>query len=90
MKSLNYVKPISQNLEYTLQLTNDTNMKSILWITFSTILKSTKRIILLKDGKVIGDGSPNACLTPKKISSLFETPLLVSNNNGYWQIFPAL
>ena len=77
---IEFLEKISESGTTIIQITHN----------IETILKSTKRIILLKDGKVIGDGSPNACLTDKKISSLFETPLLVTNNNGYWQIFPAI
>ena len=36
---------ISRNFEYTIHFTNDTNMNSIWWITFRTILKSTKNYI---------------------------------------------
>ena len=36
---------LSQNFEYTLQLTNYTDVNSILWITFRTISKSTANYI---------------------------------------------
>ena len=61
-----------------LQITHDIN----------TILKTTDRVILLKKGKVFSDGTPEDCLTNKKLSNLYETPLIVSSMNGYWQIFP--
>ena len=54
----------------------------------TTILKTTDRVILLKKGKVFSDGTPEYCLTNEKLSNLYETPLIVSSMNGYWQIFP--
>jgi len=54
-----------------------------------TISQTTNRILLLKSGKLIGDGSPSQMLVSSKLSSLFETPLEVVSSKGHWQVFPC-
>jgi iron complex transport system ATP-binding protein len=48
-----------------------------------------ERVILLKDGRVIGDGGKEAVLTSERLSSLFETPIDLLRSNGFYQAVPA-
>lgn len=48
------------------------------------------RVILLKNGRVIADGSREKMLTSQNLSSLFEIPLSVSEKNGFYSVVPAL
>ncbi len=55
-----------------------------------TIINQNTRIVLLKDGKIIDDASPDKCLSSKNLSYLYETPLISNKTNGYWQIYPDI
>ena len=53
-----------------------------------SIIKETKRIILLKEGVIVDDGTPNEVLTSEKISKLYNFNIEIKRVNGYWKIFP--
>jgi len=47
------------------------------------------RVILLKNGRVLADGSREEMLTSRRLSGLFEIPLSVSEKNGFYSVVPA-
>jgi len=47
------------------------------------------RVILLKNGRVLADGSREKMLTSRRLSGLFEIPLSVSEKNGFYSVVPA-
>jgi len=47
------------------------------------------RVILLKNGRVLADGSREKMLTSRRLSELFEIPLSVSEKNGFYTVVPA-
>ncbi len=48
-----------------------------------TITENMKRVILLKNGKILGDGSLGGELNSEKLSLLFETNIKVVKSEGY-------
>jgi iron complex transport system ATP-binding protein len=53
------------------------------------ILPEISRCVLLREGRVVGDGSTDALLQDAPLSALFATPLRVCAANGYRQVLPA-
>lgn len=53
------------------------------------ILPEISRCVLLREGKVVGDGPSDALLQDVPLSALFATPLRVCEANGYRQVLPA-
>jgi iron complex transport system ATP-binding protein len=47
------------------------------------------RVILLKECKVVGDGDKARILTGKTLSSLFDRPINIVEQNGYYQALPG-
>jgi len=47
------------------------------------------RVILLKECKVIDDGDKARILTGKTLSSLFDRPINIVEQNGYYQALPG-
>jgi iron complex transport system ATP-binding protein len=47
------------------------------------ILPEIKRIILMKDGRIIADGSRHALLTPQTLSNLFGVPVDIAERDGF-------
>ena len=54
-----------------------------------TIVPEMQRVICLKSGAVVGDGSAAEMLTTERLSSLFNTDLSVVEANGYRRVLPA-
>jgi iron complex transport system ATP-binding protein len=52
----------------------------------SEIIPEIDRVILLKDGRVVGDGVKSEMLTSERISALFGVGLRVSQQNGHFYI----
>ena len=48
-----------------------------------------ERIVLLKEGRIVGDGNKTEMLTSDTLSSLFDYPLQVVTVNGYYQVLPG-
>jgi iron complex transport system ATP-binding protein len=48
------------------------------------IIPEITRVILMKDGRIVGDGEKNAMLTGEKIGSLFSVPVCVRKENGWY------
>ena len=47
------------------------------------------RVILLKEGKVIEDGDKDQILTNTNLTNLFDWPIRVIKENGYFQAIPG-
>ncbi len=50
------------------------------------IVPEIERVILLRAGEVIGDGSKSAMLNPERLEALFGLPVQVRQENGYYQV----
>ena len=53
------------------------------------VLPEIRRCVLLREGRVVGDGPTEALLHDAPLSALFATPLRVCEANGYSQVLPA-
>lgn len=53
------------------------------------VLPEIRRCVLLREGRVVGDGPADALLQDAPLSALFATPLRVCEANGYRQVLPA-
>ncbi len=53
------------------------------------ILPEISRCVLLREGRVVGDGPAHALLQDAPLSALFATPLQICEANGYRQVLPA-
>ena len=53
------------------------------------IVPEIQRAVLLKEGRVVGDGPTEVLLQDSPLSDLFETPLQVLWAHGYHQVIPA-
>jgi iron complex transport system ATP-binding protein len=53
------------------------------------IIPEIRRAVLLRDGRVVGDGPVEELLRDGPLSELFATPLRVCSANGYRQVLPA-
>jgi len=53
------------------------------------VLPEIQRAVLLRSGRVAGDGPVNELLQDGPLSALFDTPLRVCQANGYRQVVPA-
>jgi len=63
---------------------------NIIYVTHNleSILPQTNRVILLKEGKILNDGSPNEIINSKILSDLFNISIKIIEHNGYWRIDP--
>ena len=63
---------------------------NIIYVTHSleSVLPQTNRVILIKKGKVINDGSPEEMLSSKILSELYDTSIKVVKYQGYWRSIP--
>ncbi len=52
------------------------------------IVPEVERVILLKGGRVVGDGPKASMLTPERLSDLFELPIAVDTAGGYYYARP--
>ena len=61
---------------------------NLLYITHNleSILPKTNRVILMKDGKIFRDGRPSDLLNSKILSALFNIPINVIEQDGYWRM----
>ncbi|WP_413677727.1 ABC transporter ATP-binding protein [Prochlorococcus sp. MIT 0916] len=63
---------------------------NIIYVTHNLecILPKTNRVILIKEGKIINDGSPYELINTKIISELFDIQVKVIEQEGYWRMVP--
>ncbi len=66
------------------------NSLNIVYVTHSleSILTSTNRVILIKEGKIINDGKPDKIIKSDILSDLFKISLNVIKEGDYWRGFP--
>ena len=63
---------------------------NIIYVTHNleSILPKTNRVILIKEGKIINDGSPYELINTKILSDLFNISIKVTEQEGYWRMLP--
>ena len=63
---------------------------NILYVTHNleSILTTTNRVILIKEGKIINVGNPNEIIKSKIISDLFQIPVNIIKQDEYWRCIP--
>ena len=63
---------------------------NIIYVTHNieSILPKTNRVILIKEGKIYNDGSPNELINTKTISDLFNLSIKIKEQEGYWRMVP--
>ena len=63
---------------------------SILYVTHTleSILPKTNRVLLIKEGKIFKDGSPNELVNSQILSDLFNISINVIQQEGYWRMIP--
>ena len=63
---------------------------NIVYVTHNleSILPKTNRVILIKEGKVLKDGSPHELINSKTLSDLFNISINVIEQKGYWRMVP--
>ena len=64
---------------------------NIVYVTHNleSILPKTNRVILIKEGKIFKDGSPNELVNSKILSYLFNISINVIEQEGYWRMVPT-
>jgi iron complex transport system ATP-binding protein len=50
------------------------------------IIPETRRVVLLRDGRVAFDGTPAEALTAEHLSDLFGAPMLVQRSGEYYHV----
>ncbi len=58
--------------------------------TLESILPETNRVILIKDGMIIKEGSPKNIINSKTISDLFNISIKVVKEDKYWRGLPEI
>ena len=63
---------------------------NIIYVTHSleSILPKTNRVILIKDGKIINDGTPNEIINSRILSNLFNINIKVIKEGNFWRSIP--
>jgi iron complex transport system ATP-binding protein len=52
----------------------------------SEIIPEIERVIMLRDGRIVADGTKTSVLTAERLSELFGMPLRISVRDGYFHI----
>lgn len=62
--------------------------KSVILVTHypEDIIPEVDRVVMIKDGTIYDDGPKKELLTSEKMSSLFEVPMKVLEQNGYYSL----
>ncbi len=77
---------------YLQTISNLMNMgKKLILVThhIHEIPPEVERVIFIKNGKVVADENKRTLLTSKKISCLFDMPIKIIEENGYFQAIPS-
>ena len=63
---------------------------NIIYVTHNieSILPKTNRVILIKEGKILKDGSPYELINTKTLSDLYNISIKVIEQEGYWRMLP--
>ena len=62
--------------------------KSIILVTHypEDIIPEVDRVVMIKDGKLFDDGSKSRLLTSERMSELFDVPLRIIEQDGYYSL----
>lgn len=65
---------------------NQGHKTGIIMVThhLADILPEMKRVIMMRHGRIVADGSKADLLTGKRLEELFGTPVTLTERNGYW------
>jgi len=65
---------------------------NIIYVTHSldSIIPRVNRVILLKNGKIINDGTPDNLINSEVISNLYDTPINVIKHKNFWRTNPLI
>lgn len=65
--------------------------KTVLLVTHHVheIPPGIRRVVMLRNGRIFADGSPEETLTSERLSALFDYPLHALSREGWFQVFPA-
>jgi iron complex transport system ATP-binding protein len=65
--------------------------RNILLVThhLNEIPPEVKRVVVLKDGAVVADGSKTSVLSSELLSEVYETPIRVTEHGGYFLAYPG-
>tara|TARA_Y100001968_G_C19425572_1_gene754142 strand:+ start:715 stop:1527 length:813 start_codon:yes stop_codon:yes gene_type:complete len=58
--------------------------------SLESILPNTNRVILIKDGQIINDGSPEEMINSRILSDLFNISIEVIKQGNYWRSMPSM
>ena len=63
---------------------------NIIYVTHNleSILPKTNRVILIKEGEILKEGSPHKLINSKILSDLFNISINVIEQEGYWRMIP--
>jgi iron complex transport system ATP-binding protein len=53
------------------------------------IIPEVERVILLREGRIAGAGAKRSMLTADRVSELFNAPIAIEENDGYFYARPA-
>jgi iron complex transport system ATP-binding protein len=53
----------------------------------SEIIPEIERVVLLREGRVVADGSKEKILTASQLTSLFNTKVELARRDGYFYLF---
>ena len=64
---------------------------NIIYVTHSleSILPNTNRVLLIKEGKILRDGSPNELINSNILSDLYNMSINVIEQDGFWRMLPS-
>jgi len=60
--------------------------KGQMWATRPNIVPEIERVILLREGRIAGDGPKAEMLTEQRLSALFGCAVKISVQDGYWRV----
>ncbi len=73
-------------MESIRRLTRDGTTMILVTHHVDEIIPETKRVVLLRDGRIAYDGAPEAALTSARLSELFGAAVAVERSGGYYGV----
>jgi iron complex transport system ATP-binding protein len=53
----------------------------------SEIIPEIERVVLLREGRILTDGSKSLVLTEERLSELFGVPIRLGKHDGYFHLY---
>jgi len=53
----------------------------------SEIIPEIERVVLLSEGRIVGDGRKEEVLTSERLGSLFGVPVEIARRDGYFHLY---